>query len=581
MVGSIGVRCGMVVLAPVLVLVLACGESVPAAKADAATEASASATTADASAGASPTYWGAVKPVLDRACTGCHAKGGIGPDEFDSLGAAKKHLAKAIQAIEAGRMPPWMPAPGCRRYKFERTLAAGDLAKLKAWQGAGMPEGDPKQTPAPVPGDGPVLVEPPTLELAMPLPYTATTAVQDDYRCFALGQPFAAETWLRASQVLPGDAGTVHHVLVFLVEPHQLGQIAALDTHEPGPGWTCYSGPGVTPPQTVAGWAPGGVPAVMRADTAIRFPQGSQLVMQVHYNSANHAPQPDRTRLQLWTLAKQPGQLLEIRALPYLGLAVPAGAKALKQVKLFTNQSKKPWTIVGVVGHMHTLGTRITLTHVVPASAGSTAGAAGPTGKETCLLDIPKWDFHWQQGYALRDGEEVTVLPGEGVRLDCTYDNSAENQPWVAGKQGAPKHVTWGEGTYDEMCLGYLSLVQPYTPYAAVSGKSCEKFQPCYDACKPGLNMTACALQCANQSSGGCTTCVAGALVGCAAGTGGCGAQAQGLLDCITGCQTHPDAKACVTQSCVPAIFAFDGCMAPVVQAGSCDGMLAGCGAKL
>ncbi len=62
-------------------------------------------------------------------------------------------------------------------------------------------------------------------------------------------------------------------------------------------------------------------------------------------------------------------------------------------------------------------------------------------GSETCLLQVPRWDFNWQQGY--RMAEPVTLNPGDRLRLACEWNNEAGEQT-----------VNWGDGTGDEMCLG-------------------------------------------------------------------------------------------------------------------------------
>jgi hypothetical protein len=61
-------------------------------------------------------------------------------------------------------------------------------------------------------------------------------------------------------------------------------------------------------------------------------------------------------------------------------------------------------------------------------------------GDETCLLDIPAWNFHWQGGYQLK--EPITFNPGDKMFVQCNFDNTTMSP------------VEWGEGTGDEMCLG-------------------------------------------------------------------------------------------------------------------------------
>jgi len=101
-------------------------------------------------------------------------------------------------------------------------------------------------------------------------------------------------------------------------------------------------------------------------------------------------------------------------------------------------------TIYGVAGHMHLRGQEITVT-LDPGTA-----------KEQTLLHIPAWDFHWQDVYYLQT--PIKVGATDTVRVRCTFDNSAADQPVVGANRLAPRYVLWGEGTTDEMCLAMLSV---------------------------------------------------------------------------------------------------------------------------
>jgi hypothetical protein len=74
-----------------------------------------------------------------------------------------------------------------------------------------------------------------------------------------------------------------------------------------------------------------------------------------------------------------------------------------------------------------------------------------PDGSSDCLLDVPRWDFHWQGGYGFTHPKRMN--PGDQLYLECHWDNTAANQPVVNGVQVAPTELNWGEGTGDEMCL--------------------------------------------------------------------------------------------------------------------------------
>ncbi len=88
----------------------------------------------------------------------------------------------------------------------------------------------------------------------------------------------------------------------------------------------------------------------------------------------------------------------------------------------------------GVIPHAHYIGKSMKLTATLPA------------GETKVLLDIPDWDFAWQDGYIFND---MVPLP-KGTRLDgeVIWDNSASNP---RNPQTPPVLVTWGERSFDEM----------------------------------------------------------------------------------------------------------------------------------
>ena len=99
-------------------------------------------------------------------------------------------------------------------------------------------------------------------------------------------------------------------------------------------------------------------------------------------------------------------------------------------------------TIHEVNFHMHQLGTSGSL-EIIRAS-----------GEEECLLGISDWDFNWQLAYRLK--EPVLFEPGDKLRITCTWDNTESNQ----ATNEPPRDLGWGDGTYDEMCLGILYMSQ-------------------------------------------------------------------------------------------------------------------------
>ena len=97
----------------------------------------------------------------------------------------------------------------------------------------------------------------------------------------------------------------------------------------------------------------------------------------------------------------------------------------------------------GVSPHMHLIGKSMKMS------------ATFPDGRVTNLIHVPIWDFNWQMFYEF---EEPLDLPkGTIVKVVAHYDNSAQNK---SNPNSPPKEVKWGPATYDEMCVGFITVTK-------------------------------------------------------------------------------------------------------------------------
>ena len=72
-----------------------------------------------------------------------------------------------------------------------------------------------------------------------------------------------------------------------------------------------------------------------------------------------------------------------------------------------------------------------------------------PDGKKEVLLDVPHYDFNWQNSYVLA---EPKLLPkGTTLRCEARYNNSTSN----LANPDPTQTVRWGEQTWEEMMIGY------------------------------------------------------------------------------------------------------------------------------
>jgi hypothetical protein len=402
-----------------------------------------------------PTFHGRVEEVFQQKCVTCHRDGGIAPFSLTNYQSASAQKDAIVAAINIGEMPPWPPSADCNSYAGERTLSAAEKRDILAWAKGGAPEGMPAKVTTHDETGGLSRVD---LTLTMAEPYTAQVE-PDEYRCFIIDWPETETRFLTGFTVRPGDARVVHHVIAYAIPAALSADLQALDDSDPGPGYTCFGGPrvGVTSGKTRAkwlgAWAPGSVNGDFPAGTGLRVDPGTKVVLQVHYNSLNAGVQPDQTSIDMMI---ESSVTTEAFFLPFAdpswlkpgGMPIAAGDPDATHsftldtalISALSSTFKSGKVLLHSAGlHMHTLGTHARLSL-----------------KKQCVLDIPRWDFHWQGTYRLQKPIEITS--DDAITLECHWDNTAAHQPVYQGVQQDPRDVQWGEGTTDEMCLALLYL---------------------------------------------------------------------------------------------------------------------------
>jgi mono/diheme cytochrome c family protein len=403
-----------------------------------------------------PTYYQDIAPVISERCSGCHTPGGAAPLVFSDYEATAPLAPLIASQLMSGAMPPWPPGGETPPLQHDRSLTDDQLELMLAWAEAGAPEGD-ASNPAPlVP---PEVIELPSHDVATDIgtDYVADASISDDYHCFMIELGTTQDHVATGYQFIPQNTKTVHHVLSTVFTAESIAAIQAVDDETPEVGWPCFGGysniPGGDPVGALGGWVPGVTASNYPAGTGTMIPAGAVVVAQIHYNTLG-GTDPDRTRLDLaFAPAEQEDELvlLHTSGMPWPGFMIPAGdadysTEKEARVSVLLNAglaADDTGYVMGFAGHMHKLGVEIELSLVAE------------DGSESTLLHIPKWDFGWQGAYSLV--EPIRVVGTDRIKLRCVYDNSDEHR--AAQQMGPTEDVTWGEGTADEMCLGYLQVV--------------------------------------------------------------------------------------------------------------------------
>jgi hypothetical protein len=394
---------------------------------------------------AQPTFHKDVEPILQAKCQQCHRPNDIAPFALLTYDDVSSYADDIHLQVANKVMPPWKPVPGIGSFRNSYALTDAERQTILDWTSAGAPEGDPADAPPPLPAnDSPWQLGQPDMILNLPQ-YTPKANRPDTYRCFSMPTSMLQDVYLNATQALPGATQEVHHILVYMDDT---GESLQYEGKDGNPGYDCFGSVGLqslSAGSYLGSWVPGA--RVQRLDPGLGFllKANSRVVVQVHYHPSGRAS-TDQTALGFY-LAPAGSVLHRMLAIPVVntGFTIPAGEPAypvtasLTIPKILGTISGK---IVQVGPHMHLLGRQIAIDLVHPDKS------------VTPLIAIDDWDFNWQSMYTLTD--QLPFASGDTVRISSVFDNSDGN-PKNPNNPIIP--VSWGEGTTDEMVVGYVGII--------------------------------------------------------------------------------------------------------------------------
>jgi len=437
---------------------------------------------ADDGAEDTPTFHPDIVPIIGENCQQCHNSaqpmGGAFPLEtYEQVYAYASVLLKKMSPEGDTQDPFFMPPFNARStdecapphsFRGNYQVSAEEYAVFDAWITAGMEEGDPGASAAftvpPVPAlSGDVYALSFAGEYQVPAP---SMGENDSFRCFAMEREDGSvappsSVWIDGFEFTPGNPDVAHHMLLFSV-PNLAEQMANGLVEDPQTqSWPCDGGVSrsdgaytVQEFDLMWGWVPGGLPLDLGWDMGMRLEANTGLVVQMHYNTlANPSDLSDRSSLGVRLMEQAPereaffeligvgsaGASDEVDEPPFL---VPLGAT--EHIESYTLSPDAPGVRMwGFIPHMHLAGTALQMRQ-------------GGDGGDTCLVNVPRYDYNWQQMYIYEsDWSQLPQLQsGDALRVQCTYDNSESNvmlEKYLGGP--VTEGVRLGDGTSDEMCL--------------------------------------------------------------------------------------------------------------------------------
>lgn len=387
--------------------------------------------TREAEANPTVTYSKEIARIIQNNCLECHREGQVAPFALDNYDEVAGWGDMIAEVVHEQRMPPWHAAGPIGVMKNDSRLSAKDKDLIQRWVEEGCPEGDPANLPEPRKFQEGWYLEggPDEIFYIADEPVSVKAEGVEEYRYYEVDPGYKEDRWVRIAECMPGNRSVVHHIIAYARPPG--GKAIA-------PGSTGIDTSGML---FITGFAPGTRPLETPAGWARLVPAGHTLVIEMHYTPIG-TPQTDRSSIGLVYVDEEEVTHMTITNAATNGRFVLKPNLNNQRVES-RYEFRNDLTVVSLFPHMHLRGKSFRYDLV------------GKNGEREVLLDVPRYDFNWQNYYLF---STPRVLP-KGSRLECVayFDNSEEN----LANPDPGQEVRWGPQSWDEMMIGFFDAGIP------------------------------------------------------------------------------------------------------------------------
>ncbi len=378
-----------------------------------------------------------VAAIFQRRCQECHRPGEIAPFALEDYDEVVGWAAMIEEVIVEGRMPPWHADAPRGRFAQDARLTGDEREAILAWVAAGAPQGDPALLPPPREfPEGWRLPREPDLIVPMraePVDVAAEGVIE--YQYFVADPGFTEGRYVDAAECRPGNRAVVHHINVFVLPP-ELDR-PGLTRDDLAEMWELQH-------HMLCGYVPGMRPTFFPAGMAKYVPAGAKFVFQMHY-TPNGEAQSDLSLLGL-VLAPLGAQRRPVNTVPAMNNWFVIPPYEADHTVHLEHRIKQDALVLSFLPHMHLRGKAFRFI------------AHYPDETKELLLDVPRYDFNWQNRYVLAEPQRLPA--GTVVECVAVFDNSPDN----LANPDPSAEVRWGEQSWEEMMIGYFDIVTLDTP---------------------------------------------------------------------------------------------------------------------
>ena len=319
-----------------------------------------------------------IAAILHQRCVGCHRAGEVAPFplvEYDEVVGWSETIR---EVIAEGRMPPWHAHPDHGKFDNDMRLSDREKDLINSWIKNGCPQGKAADLPMLSPFVEGWRIPRPDVVYRMPQAFQVPAKGVVEYQHFTIDPGFTEDKWIKAAEVRPGNRAVTHHLIAFFHPP---------GSDEIEPIEPLYN--------SIVGFAPGLPPSIYPEGTYRHIPAGSKIIIQAHY-TPNGSLQTDQSEVGLvFADPKSVQKEMTVAAALNWQFRIPAGANG--HVVESTQKFDEDTLLWALTPHMHLRGKSFRFV------------AHDPDGKEEILLDVPRYDFNWQNTYTFAQPKLLTA----------------------------------------------------------------------------------------------------------------------------------------------------------------------------
>jgi len=381
----------------------------------------------------SPVTWSnQIARIFQRRCQTCHRPGEIAPFPLLTYAQVQGWEAMIREVVDLSRMPPWHADPKYGQFSNDARLSKKEKRLIDTWVENGAPKGDPAELPPPRKfAEAWRIGKPDQIIYMSDQPFEVPAEGVIEYQWYFVDPGFAEDKWIKRAEAHPGCRDVVHHVTVYFKRPDIPWDLRHNDRIN-----------------LLGGFNPGGGPWEVPPGMAVRIPAGSEIVFEMHY-TPNGTVQHDRSCIGL-VFADPHEVSREVISVMVANtkFAIPPDSPNYRVDASYTLPLDAQLLVMRP--HMHLRGRSFRYV------------ARYPDDSTEILLDVPNYDFNWQNNYILKQPKRLPA--GTTIHCIAHFDNSPDN----LANPNPSATVRWGDQTWDEMMIGIFAMA-PAEPHASRS----------------------------------------------------------------------------------------------------------------